>query len=158
MKKSSVAGDLWWGVHPVGPLLHPHVFKIEVVGDKIIVSLAFMCISYAWTLWKRSLPTCFHQRLFWQRWFVESFAKAQDFFQGLVWCQRTSQGFSAELLGTFTFIAAFLQLCVFPLADLIRFSRLSQAGRTRRRPHNSAPPERALFRSVSFQEFLEFLF
>lgn len=86
-----------------------------------------MCIFCAWALWKRSLPMCSHKCLFWQRWCVESFATAQHFFQGLVWCQRTAEGSSTQLLAAFTFIAVFLQWCLFLLVELIRFSKVSQA-------------------------------
>lgn len=79
-----------------------------------------MCISCAPSLWKWSSPTCSCKWLFWQRWFVESFTRAQLFFRAWSGARDLLRAFprkgSAVSRSSLLSEQGVLQLWAFPLS------------------------------------------
>lgn len=79
-----------------------------------------MCIPCARSLWKWSLPTCSCKWLFWQRWFVESFTRAQLFFRAWSGARDLLRAFprkgSAVSRSSLLSEQGVLQLWAFPLS------------------------------------------
>lgn len=84
------------------------------------------CASHGRELSGNGLCRCV-KWLFWQRWFVETFAKAQHFFSGFDLVPETCWGLLQGTAQGFHCHHCVLELCVFLLVELLRFSRVSQA-------------------------------